>query len=181
MTPRTGGAMLALGTLLGTACNPLAASCLARQKRGDAAMVAAVVDAGQVVMREAQYAIEGSQNDLEISWPDQYSAGGPRLRVYATRPACEDYLTGSHDFGAPCASLGSGSGIASPDARPCVNAGTCQMLPSEFVQTRLTITNGRGNPDVLGPSAMYKLWIIGDATRLVSVAIKASWFYGPDC
>jgi hypothetical protein len=149
--------------------------------RGDAAMLAGVVDAGEVVVREAQYAVQGSQNDLEITWTGQSTAGGPRLRVYATRLDCDDYFTGSHEFGAPCAPLGTAGGVAAPDARPCVNAGTCEIQPSEFVQNRLTITNGRGNPDVLGPSAMYKLWIVGDPARRVSFSISGSWFYGPDC
>jgi hypothetical protein len=175
------GVLLIVTALISSGCNPFAASCLARQKRGAAAMLAGTVEAGQVVMREAQYAVEGSQNDLAITWTDQISAGGPRLRVYGTRSTCDDYLTGSHEFGAPCASVGSAGGIAAPDARPCVKASTCQLLPSEFVQNRLTITNGRGNPDVLGPSAMYKLWIFGDATRAVSFTISGSWFHGPDC
>ena len=173
--------LVLLGSSLTAGCSLLGPSCLERQNRGPALTFSGVVDKGEVVVREAQYAIEGSQNDLDIKWADQHAADGPRLHVYATRLECVDYLNSSHGYGEPCANIGSIGSNALPGARPCVISGACQPEADELVQVSLTITNGRGNPDVLGPAATYKLWVVGDPTRATSYSITGTWFYGPDC
>jgi hypothetical protein len=167
-------------------CNSITGpSCLSRQQRGGVTSVSGTVAAGTVVMHEVPYGTDGSQNDLSINWTNQRAAGGPRIRVYATRVECADFVP-PPDYGpnratGACANLGSMGGVLAPDARACAVAKTCAPEDSDIVQTSLTITNGRGNPDVLGPGARYKLWIVGDARQDVAYSIGITWFYGPDC
>jgi hypothetical protein len=47
--------------------------------------------------------------------------------------------------------------------------------------TMAIITHGRGNPEQLGPTAEYKIWIFGDPDQSVSYTIDITSFYGPDC
>jgi hypothetical protein len=147
-------------------CGLVGPSCLARQHRGAVTALSGEVAPRAVTVHRVAYGSEGSQNDLEISWDGQRVANGPRIRVYATKVDCVDFVP---ERGAgPCASIGSGGGFAEP--------GTGQ-----FVQTSLIVTNGRGNPDILGSPPEYKLWVVGDADRTSRYAITITWFYGPDC
>jgi hypothetical protein len=45
---------------------------------------------------------------------------------------------------------------------------------------RSLLTNGRGNPAVLGTPAEYKLWVVGDAEQSSAYAIDITWVRGPD-
>jgi hypothetical protein len=53
--------------------------------------------------------------------------------------------------------------------------------PGDFIQYSLIVTNGRGNPDILGTPAEYKLWVAGDPSQSVAYSISITWFFGPDC
>lgn len=161
-------------------CSLIGPSCLERRETGPAARVSGVVDAGNMSVHELVYAVEGSQNNLALSWVDQFALDGPRIRVYATRVECEQFEP-DRPSGTACANLGGGGFSPAPGARACVVSGTCQPTEGELVQVSLTITNGRGNPDVLGPSGRFKLWVVGDHARSTRYDINGTWFYGPDC
>jgi hypothetical protein len=121
-------------------CGLVGPSCLARQHQGTVATLSGEVEAQQVAVHRVPYGTEGSQNDVDIRWSGQFDANGPRIRVYATKVECV-----------------------------------------QFVQSSLVITNGRGNPDVLGSPAEYKLWMVGDAEKTTRYSMTITWFYGPDC
>jgi hypothetical protein len=141
-------------------CGLIGPSCLARQNRGSVTTLTGVVEPGQIVMHRVSYATEGSQNDAQISWGDQYAANGPRLKVYATKVECADFAPPPTASCSILASAGSGDlGIA----------------------TTLIVTHGRGNPEILGSPPEYKLWVVGDPGRSVRYTISVSYFYGPDC
>jgi hypothetical protein len=173
---RRGLRALAIGAMLPFAiqCHPvIGPSCLSRQQRGTVTSLGGTVAAGTVVAIEVPYATEGSQNDVSISWINQRVAGGPRIHVYATRLDCTEY--------GACPTLGSRGGVLAPDARACAIAQTCAPDDRDIVQTSLTIPSGRGNPDVIGPTARYKVWIVGDTTQDAVYNINITWFFGPDC
>ena len=161
-----------------TGCGVVGPSCLAQQKRGEVFSLAGEVGAGAVMMHRVPYGTDGSQNDLRISWPGQMS-GAPRIRVYATRVGCNDFSPAAAS--GACALIGGPGGTLSPTARPCVTAHTCQPTEEDIIQDSLSLTNGRGNPDVLGTPAEYKLWVVGDREVPVRYSITATYFYGPDC
>src|SRR5262245_53362563 len=160
-------------------------SCLARQERGPVASVSGDVNPDDVAVHEVPYGTQGSQNDVKVAWTGQFASGGPRIRVYATRLDCVDFAPppnlGANNGTGACANLGTWGGVLSPDARPCAASHTCEPQDSDLVQTSLIIPNGRGNPDVLGPSARYKLWVVGDRSHSTSYTISTTFFYGPDC
>ena len=166
-------------------CNPFGPSCLSRQQTGTAGTVSGTVDAQTVAVHEIAYATEGSQNDLKIQWPGRLTAGGPRLRMYATRVECVDFVAppslGANNNTGACADVGSWGGTLSPDARACAVDRTCQPIDSDLVQSSLIITHGRGNPEKLGPSARYKLWVVTTSEQPVGYTITITWFFGPDC
>jgi hypothetical protein len=146
-------------------CGLVGPSCLARQHQGTVTSLSGEVEAQQVAVHRVPYGTEGSQNDIEITWSGQREAGGPRIRVYATKVECVQFVeTGA----GPCASLDGSSGFLDP-------------ATGNFVQTSLTVTNGRGNPDILGSPPEYKLWVVGDVDRTTRYSITITWFYGPDC
>jgi hypothetical protein len=147
-------------------CNPFGPSCLGRQKRGTVASFAGEVGAGQIVSRVVPYGTEGSQNDVAIAWLGRSTGEGPRITVYATRVACTDFTPPGTG---PCAPIGTRGGTQST------------VDPRDIVQNSLTVTNGRGNPDILGTPAEYKLWIVGDPNVSVRYTIDITWFFGPDC
>lgn len=153
--------IVALAAAGSTGCNPLAASCLGRQKTGPAASVSGTIAAGETLVHRLAYATDGSQNNIAVSWTNQSGPGAPQLQFYVTRTDCEQFTplraTGT------CAVL----------ARGGWNEG--QVVPT-FV-----VANGRGNPDVLGTPAEYKLWVIGDPQQGATYTVTATWFYGPDC
>jgi hypothetical protein len=145
-------------------CNLVGASCLAQQQRGTAQPIAGVIEAGQTVVHRLSYEARGSQNDVEISWSGQTDTNGARLRVYATKVGCE---TGPR----------SGSNAAG-DCQILSTAGT---LDSGNIATRLILTHGRGNPEVLGTPPEFKVWVVGDTARSTAYTLTQTWFFGPDC
>ena len=169
---------LGLAMIGATCCGIVGPSCVAQQKRGEVFSLAGEVGAGAVAVHRVPYGTEGSQNDVRISWPGQMS-GAPRITVYATRVGCIDFSPAAAS--GACALVGSAGGTLSPNASPCVTARTCQPTGEDIIQNSLTITNGQGNPDVLGTPAEYKLWVVGDPQASVPYSITATYFYGPDC
>jgi hypothetical protein len=123
------------------------------------------VAAGQVASHVVAYGTEGSQNDVNITWPGQGTPNSPRLVVYATKTACQEFVAPGGS--GPCMPIGSRGGYRASDG--------------EFVQTSLVVTNGRGNPDILGTPAEYKLWIVGDPGQRSTYSITTTYFFGPDC
>lgn len=120
-----------------------------------------------VAAHQVSYGSEGSQNDVDITWSGQFDSTGPRIRVYATKVECVQFVPETQD-GGPCATIGSAGGFA-------------DSVTGQFVQTHLIITNGRGNPDILGSPPEYKLWVVGDSEKTTRYAMTITWFYGPDC
>src|SRR5262245_21084285 len=119
--------------LTGWGCDLLGPSCLSRQHRGFGPAITGQIAAGEIRSIQVHYETEGSQNDLKVSWGDQYTTGGPRIRVYATKLECLDFRP-PQDMASPqvqtspsCAWIGGPSGIE-PSGR--------------FIQTALTVTNG---------------------------------------
>jgi hypothetical protein len=167
-----------IAVVIASGCGVVGPSCVAQQKTGAVTTINGEVSAGAVAMHRVPYGTEGSQNNLRISWVGQ-STGNPRIKVYATKVDCVDFSP-ANQSGA-CASIGGGGGTLSPTARQCVIDRTCQPTADDIVQNSLTVTNGRGNPEVLGQPAEYKLWVVGDPERNVSYGIEITWFRGPDC
>ena len=159
--------MVWLCVLSSTGCNPFGPSCLERQQRGTVTAFSGQVAGGQIVSHVVPYGTDGSQNDVKISWPGQGTATAPRISVYATKSSCTEFIPSGGT--GPCASIGHSGGIRISDS------------PDGFIQNSLIITNGRGNPDILGSPAEYKLWIVGDPAQSVTYSISITWFYGPDC
>jgi|KBSSwiStaDraftv2_1062776.scaffolds.fasta_scaffold03285_9 hypothetical protein len=159
--------LLCMCVLWSCSCNVFGPTCLARQKRGTATALNGQVAAGQLVSHVVAYDTQGSQNDVHISWDGQGTATGPRLSVYATRVECANFVPPSG--AGPCAPIGSRGGFRLSDAS------------GDFIQNSLIVTNGRGNPDILGTPAEYKLWVAGDPSRSVAYSISITWFFGPDC
>jgi len=159
-----------------TGCAGLRAkACLQQQQRGNVFYLSGEVAPGGNTVHKVLYGTEGSQNNIKITWSGQWGPGGPRLTLYATRTVCMN-----------AAEVGTSGTIWRPPgqvAPPCATVGNKNgiMVEGEFVQTGLIITNGRGNPDVLGSPAEYKLWIFGDPDKRALYSIVSSYFYGPDC
>ena len=174
-------ALLAIGS---SGCGLiLAPICLARQDRRPVTTLTGDVAPGSVVVHRVKYGTAGSQNDLRLSWTGRGETGGPRLRVYLTRVDCEafDPARGSRPYDGVCRSLGSIGSRVAPDARPCARDGTCAPQVGDLLQSSLSLTHGRGNPETLGPAAEYKVWIFGDVLQSASYSIDITSFYGPDC
>ena len=155
--------VLGLSLLSGWGCGLIGPSCLSRQKTGPVTTVVGEVAPAQIGVHRVPYDTEGSQNDARISWVGQGAADGPRISVHATRVGCADFRL-----------------------PPQTNSGACALLASAGsidgqIATTLVITNGRGNPDVLGSPAEYKLWVVGDPAQTARYTIDITWFYGPDC
>lgn len=166
----------ALVILAGTTgcASRFAERCLQRQQRGNVFFIEGDVAPGGTAAHKVLYGTDGSQNDIKIKWAGQWNPGGPRLKMYATLTKC----TNAAEVG------NSGSIRLSPQVSPpCAGLGTRggMRIEGEFVQTSLTIANGRGNPDILGSPAEYKLWIFGDPDKSIHYTIESSYFYGPDC
>jgi hypothetical protein len=164
------------GSILGPAC-------LARQKTGTVATLSGRVEPGQIVTQLVPYELQGSQNDVRISWDGQGTVGGPRVRIYATSTACTSFTPPPSDNPSvprgDCTTFGNGGGYPSPEARPCVVAGTCTPTADEIIWNSLLIT-GPGNGAPAGFSE-YKLHVVGDASRAAAYSITITWFFGPDC
>jgi hypothetical protein len=167
-----------LSAIGATGCGIVGPSCVSQQKRGAVFSLDGEVDAGAVTMHRVQYGTEGSQNDLRITWPGQ-SSGAPRIKVYATRVGCADFSPAGPS--GDCVPIGHLGGTLAPNPRPCVADHTCQVTDDDIIQDSLTITNGRGNPEIVGTTAEYKLWVVGDPQAKVRYTIAATYFRGPDC
>jgi hypothetical protein len=143
-------------------CSLLGPTCLARQERGSVETLTGRVEPGQIRSHLVRYETSGSQNDAHLSWPGDRRADGPRLRFWATRAACTDFQ---------------------PDAPTdsCAVLAGAGSLPSGNLAATLIVTNGRGNPNVLGTPAEYKIWVVGDPEQAADYTIAITWFYGPDC
>ena len=144
-------------------CGLVGPSCTERQERGTVTTVNGEVSAGQIVAHQVQYDTRGSQNDAQVGWVGQSTPGGPRIRMYATRVGCTDFTP-----------------------PPAASDGACAVLASAGsfegqIASTLIIPNGRGNPDLLGSPAEYKLWVVGDPEAPARYTITITWFYGPDC
>jgi len=160
--------LLALMVAFGPGCGLVGPSCLAQTERGTVTSLRGEVAARMLAVHQVTYGSEGSQNDVNITWRGQFDSGGPRLRVYATRVGCEEFVpSNTAPAGGPCASIGSAGGIRAPE--------------DDFIQTSLIVTNGRGNPDILGAPPDYRLWVVGDSSQNATYTMTITWFYGPDC
>ena len=157
---------IALLVMTSPGCGMIGPSCLARQHQGTVTSLTGEVAARAVVSHQVPYGTEGSQNDVIIRWDGQYDANGPRIRVYATKVECVDFVP--ETYTGPCASIGGSSGFQNPST-------------GEIVWNSLVITHGRGNPEILGSPPEYKLWVVGDAVKTTRYSITITWFYGPDC
>ena len=178
-------AYIALALLAGahasSGCSIVGPSCLARQKTGHVATTSGRVEAGQIVSHVLPYDLNGSQNDLHISWSGQGGIGGPRLTFYATGAACVDFVppaANERTVGA-CAIIARAGGYLAPWARECARNGSCSPTSDEIVNTSLIVT-GRGN-GAPADFREYKVHVVGDPDRAASYTISASWFFGPDC
>lgn len=146
-----------------SACGLVGPSCVDRQRRGTVVVVTGVVEPGEITVHVLPYGVEGSQNDIEISWSPSNSSSPPRLEAYATRAACSELVL--------------------PTA---ANVGDCRVIAASALQigsrtASLIVTHGQGNPEILGTPAEYKLWVVGDTAQRVSYTLTATWFRGPDC
>lgn len=144
------------------ACDLLGPTCLGRQQRGSVTTITGRVEPGQIAAHRVRYETSGSQNDAHIQWDGDRRADGPRINVYATRAACIDFDP----------STASGA---------CAILSRAGALPGGNIASTLIVTNGRGNPEVLGQPAEYKLWVVGDPLQTAHYTISITWFYGPDC
>lgn len=147
----------------GSGCGLFGPSCLERQERGSGATLSGTVGAGQTVVHQIAYDTRGSQNDVTVDWQGLGLPDGPRVRIYATRTACAD-------FSPPPAA----------NSTACTVLGIAGFVDGQVARS-LIITNGRGNPDVLGSPAEYKLWIVGDLIQAAAYTVTTTWFFGPDC
>lgn len=142
-------------------------ACLAQQHRAHVATITGEATPGVTWVREVEYGRAGSQNDLRFTWTGQKDAVGPRLRAFATRIECDAFdPNASYPRGSACSPAGSIGSF---------------MRSGDLVQSSITISHGRGNPEQLGPSARYKLWIVADPRQPASFTIEVTSFYGPDC
>lgn len=153
----------------------LARRCIKQQHRGNVFMIQGEVEPGGTSVHTVIYGTDGSQNNVNISWNGQTDPEGPRLRIYATRTECMN----STEVGRS-GMIRRRNGQLEP---PCGEIGMRggRLVGREFVPTGITITNGRGNPDILGSPAEYKIWVFGDQEESVSYTIDSSYFFGPDC
>ena len=149
--------------LCSPACGLLGPSCSDRRQGGIVTTFTGDVGAGQLVVHRLRYETQGSQNNIDVAWDGQSATAGPRLRFYVTRIECTSF-----------------------DPPPAAGSPACSVLASggamgEYQAGRLIVTNGRGNPDVLGTPAEFLLWVVGDVTQGARYSVTSSWFYGPDC
>lgn len=152
---------IAVMMLGASSCAVVGPSCIERRQSGHVATLNGSVAAGGGARHAVTYAIEGSQNDVHLTWPGQLAAAPPRLAFYATRATCEAFDPAA-PLG-PCAILGRGG------------------WADGHIATTLIVTNGRGNPDVLGMPPVYTIWVVGDPDVASTYAMDITWFFGPDC
>jgi len=153
--------LVAVAVFSGAGCNPIGATCVGRQKTGSVTSLSGTIGVGETVVHRLPYGTDGSQNNINVTWTNQSGPGAPQLGFYVTRVTCEQFAPA--DATGTCAVLARGG------------------LSDGHLVLSLVVTNGRGNPDVLGTPAEYKLWIIGDAAQAAAYTVTTTWFYGPDC
>jgi hypothetical protein len=154
-------AAVAVLLLAVSGCGIVGPSCIDQQARGQVFTLTGDLPPGQMASHRVSYETRGSQNDVTVSWTGDAQPDGPRIAVHATRAGCTDFR------------------------QPAVE-GACSILASagwinNRLVTSLVIANGRGNPDILGSPAEYRLWIVGDPQQRARYTVTATWFYGPDC
>lgn len=142
-------------------CGIVGPSCVSQKRQGDVMTVSGEVAAGQVMSHQVPYGTEGSQNNIRVTWIGQNTSNGPRIGVWATKVDCVDFTPpadsrASLPAAGACTSIGGGGGS-------------------------LIITNGRGNPEQLGPNPQYKLWVVGDPGQSTTYFLSITWSRGPDC
>jgi hypothetical protein len=142
-------------------CHVLGPSC--QGESGPVFSISGEVAAGTIVVHQVQYGTDGSQNDGQFAWNGQALADGPRPRLFATRVECENFDPNSFE--------------SSPACVPLARAGWADG----HLVTSYIITHGRGNPDTLGPTAQYKIWIVGDPERAVQYTVSARWNRPVEC
>ena len=178
------GALLVLIAATTSGCGFIVGPiCRARQYRAPVATLTGEVAPGATLVHRVKYGKEGSQNDLLVSWSGQREPGGPRLKVYLTRIECEAFdPTGDpKPRGDVCANIGSIGSVIAPEARDCVRSNACHPLSSDLVQVGAGVSHGRGNPETLGPTAEFKVWVVGDLHQPAAYRIDITSFFGPDC
>ena len=146
-----------------TGCGLLAPICLAKQKRMQVTTITGIAAAGSLGFHLVGYGRAGSQNDLVLRWTGRSDPTPPLLKMYVTRIECEHF-----DPLRP----------APPRSDACAQIGIRLVNP---LQPSLIITHGRGNPEQFGPTAEYKLWIVGDPDLPAAYRVDITAFYGPDC
>jgi len=154
-------AILAWAGVSSAGCNPIGASCISQQETGSVASLRGTIGAGQMLVHRVPYGTDGSQNDINVSWTNQGQPDAPQLQFYATRTVCENFAPANAT--GPCAILGMAGAFEG------------------HIASSMIIANGRGNPDVLGTPAEYKVWIVGDRHQGAAYSVMTTWFYGPDC
>lgn len=161
---RPGGVLaVTLLAAVGMGCDIIEPTCVSQREQGLVATLQGQVGAAQIGSHLVDYGTEGSQNDVSLTWTGQATPGGPAIAVYATSAGCTDFqLPASSNTGA-CAVLGAAGSI------------------DGHIAYTLTVTHGRGNPEILGSPPRFKLWVVGDATRSVTYSMNVTWFRGPDC
>jgi hypothetical protein len=145
------------------ACGIIGPSC--QGETGFVYSLSGEVPPDSIVVHEVQYGTEGSQNDGRFTWTDEHLSNGPRLQLFVTRIECDDF---------------------DPRNAPLPAVGVCAPMDAsgwqdEHKDTTFTITHGQGNPATLGPTAQYKIWIVGDAQRAVRYTVTANWNRPVDC
>jgi hypothetical protein len=152
---------VAIVAVAGSGCHVLGPSC-----NGETGLVFSIsgeVAAGAIAVHQVQYGIDGSQNDGQFIWNGATSADGARPRLFATRIECEKFDPNSFE--------------AAPACTPLARAGWADG----HRVTSYIVTHGRGNPETLGPTAQYKLWIVGDPERTVQYTVSARWKRPVEC
>ena len=144
-------------------CAIIGPTCVARQQSGSVATLHGEVGAAQIVSHEVEYDTRGSQNTADLMWGDYRSSTPPQVRFHATGIECQHF-----------------------QLPPASNTGACKVLATAGwtpigPATNLIVTHGRGNPEVLGASARYRIWVAGDAERTTRYTMSITWFSGPDC
>ena len=149
-------------------CGIVGPSCLSQQNTGAVMTASGVVGPAEVTVHRVAYGIDGSQNDVNISWTGQFTPNGPQVRVYATKVDCVDFTPPLDPINAsfasgPCGSIGSFGSVLSQNARPCAGDNTCRVESDDLVQTSLLIAKAaaaiRTSWGFL-PSTSYGLWEI---------------------
>ena len=146
---------------LGWGCGIIGPSC--GGEKGSVFSLSGEVAPGAIVVHQVSYGTEGSQNDGEFTWTGQASADGPKPQLFITRVECEKFDPKGPDPASGCVLL---DRAGWQDGHRVIS---------------YTITHGRGNPDTLGPTAQYKIWIVGDPDRTVQYTITAQWSRPVEC